>query len=202
MRAHAFAAAVVLCSTPALAGPSTRFGLTFAAADQGAPGQHELGPLLGIGERFGGFLVEAEYAYLSMMDPDTTEDGIHRVGVTLRGDIWRDDTAICHKNLACTRGKGIFAEAGAAERFGQWHLDARTVSPDSDRQPEVHVGVGLELDNLVLPYRYGWQLGLRFAIAPRNPYTLSCRGTGCPMDPDARSIDKSLLVEWSFLVGR
>ncbi len=202
MRAHALAAVVViLCATPAAAGPSVRFGLTFAAADQGAPGEHEFGPLVGLGERFGSFLVEADYAYLSMMDPDTSESGIHRLGVTLRGDVWRAGNAVCHRLLACTRGKGVFAEAGAAERFGQWHLDSQRVSPDSDRQTEVHVGLGLELDNQMSPYRMGWQLGLRFAVAGRNPYTLACRGTDCPMDPSARTLDKSLLVEWSFLVG-
>lgn len=202
MRAHALAAVVLCCTTPAFAGPSARFGLTFAATDQGAPGEHELGPLVGVGERFGSFLVEADYAYLSMMDPDTSESGIHRLGATLRGDLWRAGTEICHRHMACTRGKGIFAEAGAAERFGQWHLDSKRVSPDSDRQGELHVGVGLELDNQMMPYRIGWQLGIRFAVAGRNPYTLACRGTDCPMDPNARSIDKSLLVEWSFLIGQ
>lgn len=198
----AIAAVVVLCSTPAFAGPSTRFGLTFAATDQGAPNEHELGPLVAIGERFGGFILEADYAYLSMMDPDTSENGIHRFGLNLRGDVWRDDTGVCHRHLACTRGKSIFLEAGAAERFGQWHLDSRRVSPESDRQPEVHVGVGLELDNRIVPYRYGWQLGFRFAIAPRNPYTYATRTDGTTMDTGGRSLDKALLVEWSFLVGR
>src|SRR4051794_5984948 len=92
-------------TSAANAGPTARFGLTFAAKDQGAPGEHELGPMFAVGQRWGSFLVELDYAYLSMMDPDTSEQGVHRFGITLRGDVWREANAACIRRLACTRSR-------------------------------------------------------------------------------------------------
>jgi hypothetical protein len=198
-------ALVVLATTTATAGPSVRFGLTGALSDQAAPEQHELGPQLAIGERLGPLLLEADYAYLSFMDGDVGKDGMQRLGVNLRADLVRNINDRCsHRWMACTRGSTIYGEAGVAERYGQWHLDAVARSPaNGDRQREFHVGVGLELDNRIAPYRYGWQIGLRLAFAEHDPMQDAvCRGSTCMPAPGQRGADRAVLVEWTFLVGQ
>lgn len=204
---HALGIACVLAfaASTASAAPAVRLGLTFALADQGAPGQHELGPLVGIGTRLGPVLLEADYAFLSFMEPDTGPGGMHRLGVNVRADLYRDDTRPCIPLLACTRALAFYAEVGAGMRYGQWHLDANTRSPETDRQREAHVGLGVEMDNTLFPRRYGWQLGVRFAIAPRGDVMVACRGMGCSaagMVEGGSSLDRSVLVEWTFLLGR
>jgi hypothetical protein len=68
----------------------------------------------------------------------------------------------------------------------------------------MHVGFGLELDNRIAPYRYGWQVGLRFAFAPHDPMTDAvCRSDGsCMPMPGQRGTDRAVLLEWTFLVGQ
>jgi hypothetical protein len=112
--------------------------------------------------------------------------------------------------MACTRGASVYGEAGVAERFGQWHLDAVNRSPaDGDRVREVHIGAGIELDNHIRPYRYGWQLGIRLAVAPHDPLEVdpSCRGTcmsssGTSTTSNKGGMDRAVLIEWTFLIGR
>ena len=192
----------------ASAGPSTRFGLTFAAEDQAAPGNHELGPTLAVGERMGPLTLEVDYAYLSFMDSHTSAGGIHRLGVNLRADVLRMSSESCRRFMACTRGSSLFAEAGIAERYGQWHLDAHSSSPNGvDRVREAHLGIGIELDNHVVPYRYGWQFGLRFTMSPHDSaMDPACRSTTCaagtqPTSTSQSGIDKAILVDWTFLIG-
>jgi len=199
---NVLALALLLTPTAAEAGPAVRFGLTFALVDEGAPGQHELGPFIGLGARLGPALVEADYAYLSFMEPDTGPGGMHRVGVNLRADLYRNTERPCLPRIACTRALGVYAEIGGAMRYGQWHLDAHTISPRTDRQREAHVGIGIELDNTLVPTRHGWQLGLRFAVAPRDDIDFACRGTSCDLREPDRAYDRAVLVEWSFLIGR
>lgn len=202
------AASLFLASTAATAGPTARFGLTGAIEDQGAPGKYVFGPLVGVGLRGGPFVAEVEWAYLSFFDPDTSEGGIHRFGVSLRADLYRSYATRCVFRGGCTRAQSLWVEAGAGERIGRWHLDAAHSAPADDHQPEAHVGVGIELDNQINPMRNGFQLGLRFAIAPRGNDPLSnCRsdsGSTC-MDVSSNAnrggIDSSVLVEWMFLFG-
>ncbi|MBA3392199.1 MAG: hypothetical protein H0T89_06125 [Deltaproteobacteria bacterium] len=192
-------------SSPALADPAVRFGFTGALADQGAPQQHQFGPMIAVGARVGPVLGEVDYAYLSFMDPDTIDGGMHRLGVNLRAEVYRDGTGPCLPNLACTKALTVFAELGVAMRYGQWALDARRRSPvDSDRQREAHVGIGFSLDNQLAPTRFGWQLGLRIAAAPHDDLMLACRGTSCAAGEVERtgSLDYSVLIEWTFLIGR
>jgi hypothetical protein len=197
----------ILSATSALAdpSPSIRFGLTGALADQGAPQQTPFGPTLALGARLGPVLGEVDYAYLSFVDPDTIDGGMHRVGFNLRADLYRDADRPCMWGLACTKAVTLYAELGAGIRYGQWALDSMRRSPTtSDRQREAHLGVGIALDNQINPTRLGWQFGLRVAAAPRDDLMLACRGASCAADGIDRSgeIDYSLLFEWTFLVGR
>jgi hypothetical protein len=194
-------------------GPTMRFGLTGALEDQSAPQESEVGPMIGLGARLGPLVLEGDYAYLSMFDPDTGSHGMQRLGVNLRADVLRRSNYFCVLGMACTRGASLYAEAGIAERFGQWHLDSVQRYPaDGDRTTEEHVGVGIELDNHVHPHRYGWQLGVRLAMAPHDPYMIdsACRGSCMPgtttttTTPTSKTggQDLAVLLEWVFLLGR
>jgi hypothetical protein len=201
-------AALLLSTTAALAGPTARFGLTGALADESAPGKYIFGPAVAVGLRAGPFVGEVEWAYLSFFDPDTTDGGIHRLGLSLRADIYRSYATRCIFRGGCTRAQSLWLEAGAGERLGRWQLDAAHMSPASDHQPEAHVSVGIELDNMIHPMRNGFQFGLRLAIAPRGYDPLSdCRtagGASCTSATDNGNhggIDSSLLFEWMFLFG-
>jgi hypothetical protein len=189
---------------PASADPALRFGLTGALTDQGAPQQHPFGPMIALGARLGPFLGEVDYAYLSFVDPETVDGGMHRLGFNVRADVYRNANKPCIGGLACTKAFTLYAELGAGMRYGQWALDAYRRSPaTTDRQREAHVGFGLALDNQLAP-RLGWQLGFRLAAAPRDDLMLACRGESCVEGELDRSgkIDYSLLFEWTFLIGR
>ncbi len=193
---------LVLAAGAASAGPTSRFGLTYAAADQSAPNQVEAGPMVGVGERMGPLTLDVDYAYLSFMDWNTGTHGMQRLGVNLRADLVRTAGNRCRALMACTRGNALYAEAGIAERYGQWHLDAQTTSPaDSTRTREEHVGVGIELDNHLVPRRYGWQFGVRFAMSPHDALMETCRGSTCGTSGASGTTDKAVLLEWTFVVG-
>ncbi len=187
--------------------PATRLGMTLGLADEGAPGVFQIGPQASLGERLGAFVGEIDYAYLSFFDPDASPTGVHRIGVTLRSDILRTDNSLCTLSYACTRARSMYAEIGGAERFGRWQLDATHVVPSHSPVPEAHVGIGIELDNRLYPYRYGWQVGLRLSVAPRDAESVmaSCRGCSATQMQTTMAqggIDKALLLEWMFLFGR
>lgn len=183
-------------------GPTGRLGLTIGLADQGAPEQFQVGPMLSVGIPLGRFVVEADYALLSFMEPDVVGGGnMHRFGVNVRAELLQPANR-CLPAIGCMSGLGGYAELGAALRHGQWHLDANTKSPaGSDRQRELHLGLGLELDNRIVR----WQFGLRFAAAPRDDLMLACRGTGCPASAqpgNTGQMDLAVLVEWMFVINR
>lgn len=184
------------------AGPTARLGMTIALADQGAPLQNQVGPMIGVGIPFGRLVVEADYALLSFMEPDVVGGGgMHRFGVNLRADLLRR-TNHCFVHFGCAAGVGAYAEVGAAVRYGQWHIDANTQSPaGANRQRELHLGFGVELDNRIVPTRLGWQFGVRLTAAPRDDLMIACRGTGCPSG-DGGELDLAVLVEWMFILGR
>ena len=195
----------ILAAAPASADPAVRFGLTGALADQGAPSQHPFGPMIALGARLGPILGEVDYAYLSFIDPETVDGGMHRLGFNVRADVYRDTDRPCLAGLACTKAMTLYAELGAAMRYGQWALDAYRRSPsNSDRQREAHLGFGVAFDNQLNPRRLGWQLGFRITAAPRDDLMLACRGESCAADGIDRSgeIDYSFLFEWTFLIGR
>jgi hypothetical protein len=203
------AATVVLLTGAAQAGPTARVGLTYGIADQGGPDEIKVGPMIALGDRLGPFVGELEYAYLSFFDPDASPGGVHRVGVTLRADLLhtaqlRKCAGAIAPDWTCATGHGLYVEAGAAERFGQWIVDATHITPLKSPQPEGHLGIGFEMDNRLGERRDGWQLALRFAVAPADQIaSAACRATGgsCPTTMSGGGLDKSVYVEWMFLFG-
>src|SRR5436190_16487294 len=150
--------AAILAAVPAVADPSVRFGLTGALADQGAPSQAPFGPMIALGARVGPVVGEVDYAYLSFVDPETVDGGLHRLGVTLRADVYRDENRPCIAGIACTKALTLYAELGAGMRYGQWALDAYRRAPsNSDKQREAHLGFGVAFDNQIAPHRLGWE---------------------------------------------
>ena len=205
MRRLLLVMSILATVTPAAADPAFRFGLTGALADQGAPSQNPFGPMIALGARIGPVLGEVDYAYLSFVDPETVDGGMHRLGINLRADVFRDANKPCLGGLACTKAVTIYAELGAAMRYGQWALDAHQRSPaHSNRQREAHIGAGVAFDNELNPRRLGWQLGFRLAAAPRDDLMLACRGESCAAGDIDRSgkLDYSFLFEWTYLIGR
>ncbi len=206
-------AAVLLVAGSSVAsadGLTARFGMTFSPfADEAVPdGVHEVGPLVAIGDRLGPFVGEVEWAYLSLFDPEASPQGVHRLGVTLRADVWRNTYMTqCSGESAiashCTHGKSLYVEGGAAERFGRWIVRPTELVPATSPQPEVHVGVGFEMDNQVWPNRNGWQFGLRLSMAHGDAVEpVACRTTSgtCAMTQNA-GLERALFVEWMFLLG-
>jgi len=202
------AATLVLLAGVAEAGPTARVGLTYGIADQGGPDEVKVGPMLAVGERLGMFVAELEYAYLSFFDPEASPGGVHRFGVTLRADVFhtarmRRCPGTMLTDGTCASGHGLYAEAGAAERFGQWVVDATHTTPLKSPQPEAHLGIGFEMDNRLGYRRDGWQLALRFAVAPADQLAAAtCRSSGtCPTSMSGGGLEESLYVEWMFLFG-
>lgn len=186
------------------AGPTARFGLTFAMADRVAPSDvHQIGPLVAVGDRVGPFVAEVEWAYLSLFDPQASPDGVHRLGLTLRADLWRDVRMSACTNYACTHANSFYVEAGAGERYGTWMMP--NLAPGSGPRPEAHFGLGIETDNQVYPNRYGWQLGLRITAARADEYMFACRG-GASCSNGSQTVGGGIagavLVEWMYLLGK
>ena len=186
---------VVAAAGVASADPAVRTGITLGLGDQAAPGIFQIGPQVSLGERLGMFTGEVDYAYLSFFDPYASPTGVHRIGVTLRAELLRDNGHARH----ILGAHALFVEAGAAERYGQWQLDATHYTANTTH-PELHGGVGIELDNRLFPTRYGWQIALRAAVSPTDPFEqTACRGS-CPMQSNSK-LTRAFLVEWMFLFG-
>lgn len=198
--------AVLLVAASSVAhadGLTARFGMTFSPfADEAVPAEvHEIGPLVAIGDRLGPFVGEVEWAYLSLFDPSASPEGVHRFGVTLRADLWRE--------IQRHHAKSLYVEGGGAERFGRWVVRPTELVPATSPQPEVHVGIGFEMDNQVWPSRNGWQVGLRFAVSHGDSLEgVACRsttGSGCMggISPTSTNsgIERAVFVEWMFLIG-
>ena len=187
---------LVAASSAASAEPAARLGVTLGLADQSAPGIFQIGPQASLGEHLGAFTGELDYAYLSFFDPYASPTGVHRFGLTLRAELMRDN-GHARQILGA---HALFVEAGGAERFGKWQVDATHTVPANSPVPEGHVGLGLELDNRLVPHRYGWQVALRFAVSPADPAPdIACRGS-CPMTSGG-GLNRALLMEWMFLFG-
>jgi len=198
---------VIVLGGTAAAGPTTRFGVTFGTdRDADIP---LLGPAVAVGERFGPFVAEVEWAWLSFLDGLVSQGGVQRLGVTLRADVARRFGQCLHADrpdlFACTHARSLYIEGGAAERFGQF-MTTGVPEPRGTRRPEVHLGAGIELDNAVGVSRNGWQLGVRVALAHNDALAgVSCRGaTGSCMTTSAvpAGTDIGVLVEWMYFLGR
>lgn len=181
-----FAVALGAAAPEATADPVLRFGLTSGANRNSVEGA-EFGPLFAVGVSAGRFVGEATYSYLSFMDGDTT---IHRSGVALRADLTTWGTPQYWKTL--------YGEVGASKRWGMWRIGDQA-SSTSHQQNEVHASIGYQLDNK-------WQLGLRVAIARRDPMAApECpRGLACSVSvmPTSTGLINSLMLEWMFMLGR
>jgi hypothetical protein len=199
------AIAATLLAVPAVASadPTMRFGLTFGV-DRNMPEAKQYGPLLGVGLAHDRFSAEANYSYLSFMDPDTK---IHRVGLNLRADLWRQyKMGICNNTphgYGCLQSKAFFGGIGVARRFGHWRA-TDTAMNDTTSQREVSATLGYELG---LPGSGAWDLGFRFAVARRDPELYNtCRsttGVSCPQigyDPPGAAV--SAMLEWTWIYGR
>jgi hypothetical protein len=192
-------------ATAATAGPTTRFGLSFGLGEENAPDQFPIGPVVGLGTRVGPVLAEVDYAYL-IIAPDTASGSMHRLGFNVRADLYRDTDRPCTLVFGCTRAMSVYGEAGVAMRYVSWDMGYGVV--DRYRQREAHLGVGIELDNQIAPKRYGWQFGVRIAFAPsvavggcRSEAPCTLARTSEPQPATGSSIDMSMLVESSFLIG-
>jgi hypothetical protein len=200
-------AAALLLALPSVAfgdGLTARFGMTFSPfADEAVPDQvHEVGPLVAIGDRVGPFVGEVEWAYLSLFDPQSSPGGVHRFGVTLRADVWRNVHELQCVTGNCRNGNALYVEGGAGERFGQWITRPTEMVPLTSPQPEIHIGAGFEMDNELRPHRNGWQLGLRFSMARGDQAeTVACRTTGGTCVQTSSGTERALFVEWMFLLG-
>jgi hypothetical protein len=199
---------VAISSVAHADGVTARFGMTFSPfADEAVPDAvHEIGPLVAVGDRMGPFVGEVEWAFLSLFDPMSSPEGVHRLGVTLRADLWRNTSQAI--NAAVRTGKSIYIEGGGAERFGRWVVRPTEMVPATSPQPEIHVGVGFEMDNQVWPNRHGWQLGLRFAMSHGDAIEgVSCRSTtgtclgGTQVTQTNNGLERAVFVEWMFLIG-
>lgn len=194
---RATAMCVLLLSSVATAAPSLRFGVTTALHDPDATGHFELGPMVGLGARFGRFLGEVDYAYLSFIDPDTQGGQVQRLGANLRFDV--DRAMLSCTRYACTRATSFYIEGGAAERYGHWFIDDSHVAPVTSPNPELHLGLGLEWDNEITPHRNGWQFGLRVAFTPRDAEPVALRSNSS--SSSTSGTNTSVFVEWMYLLG-
>lgn len=175
-------------------GALMRFGLTYGV-DRNAPEAREVGPMIAIGARAGRFGAEANYTYLSFVDPDDT---VHRAGVALRFDLF--ERTRLGAGLTEEHFGAVYAELGAAIRFGEWRANP-VIDRTTTRQDELQLAIGHELQDR-------WHIALRFGIARQDPLIgASCRGTGggmCSdfvMNPDSSDVAESLMLESTFALG-
>ena len=174
-------------------GALLRFGLTYGV-DRNAPEAREVGPMIAVGARSGRFGAEANYTFLSFTDPDDT---VHRAGVALRFDLL--ERTQLGSGLAATHKGAVYAELGAAIRFGSWRANPE-IERTTTRPDELQVALGHELEDR-------WHIALRFGIARQDPLIgASCRGTGSSctdlvMDPNAGQVAESLMLESTFALG-
>ena len=201
MRKLAIAAVVatLALTTTAHADPGVRFGLTFGI-DRNMPEAKQYGPLVGVVEHAGRFSAEANYSFLSFMDPDTV---IHRVGVGLRANLWERHLYFPGTCYLCTHGptiekRAIYAGLGVARRFGHWRATDLAMD-ETTRQDEANASVGFQMGP--------WDLGVRLSVSRRDPelYT-ACRsasGTSCPaIGYDPPGAAGGAMLEWTWIYGR
>lgn len=175
-------------------GGMMRFGLTYGV-DRNAPEAREVGPMIALGARAGRFGAEVNYTYLSFVDPD---DRVHRAGVALRFDLI--EYTRLGGGLALDHRGAVYAELGAAIRFGEWRPNP-TINRTTSRQDELQLAIGHELEDR-------WHIALRFGVARQDPLLgASCRTTGgsmCTdivMDPNAGDVAESVMLESTFALG-
>lgn len=164
-----------------------------------------------MGQRWGRFALDAEYAYLQFQERGSSDLGLgvgHRLGVVGRYDVIRLGPHIVGGNSLLS----VYVEGGADVAWNYWYrpsFDQPTrVVPEDSKRPEGQVGFGIEIDHRLqepigFPHRIGWFLGWRMAYAPHDTEAAAiCRGgASCrpaPMMPESSYTDRSMLFQSSL----
>jgi hypothetical protein len=181
-----------------------------------------LGLEAAMGQRFGRFAVEAEYAYLGFQsrgqymtalgptDGDVSLGSGHRLGVLARYEVIR----IGPKTAGPNSMVALYVEAGADTAWNHWsrpgYNEASRLVPDDTKRVEGLGGFGLLIEHRLqepigFPRRVGWFLGWRMAMSPHEAMTGSiCRGSGgvscsvVPMMDQGGYVDRSMLFQSSL----
>jgi hypothetical protein len=179
-----------------------------------------LGLTAAIGQRFGRFQVEAEYAflgfqsrgvYMSALGPTDGDIGLghgHRLGVLARYDVIRLGPKIVGPNSMMA----LYVEGGVGTAWNHWskpdYNQPSRLVPDDTKRAEGQAGFGLMLDHRLqepigFPRRVGWFIGWRMAMSPHEAMTGAiCRGsTSCrpvPMTDNGDYVDRSMLFQSSL----
>lgn len=166
-----------------------------------------------VGQRWGRFALDAEYAYLAYQQRGPSDlalgDG-QRLGVIGRFDVVRLGPQYVGGNSLLS----FYVEGGADVAWNHWYKpaynEAARIVPDDSKRVEGQAGFGVEIDHRLqepigFPHRIGWFLGWRMAFAPHDSEPASiCRGsTSCraaPMMPEDRYTDRSMLFQSSLSV--
>jgi hypothetical protein len=179
-----------------------------------------LGVEAAMGQRFGRFAVEAEYAflgfqsrgqYMTALGPTDGDIGLghgQRLGVLARYELIRfDSTQVGPNTLAA-----LYIEAGADTAWNHWSRPAwnepSRLVPDDTKRVEGQGGFGIMLDHRLqepigFPHRVAWFLGWRMAMSPHEAMTGAiCRGsTSCKpvaMTDTGGYVDNSMLFQSSL----
>jgi len=166
-----------------------------------------------LGQRWGRFAIDAEYAYLAFQErgPSSLSLGEgHRLGVLGRFDVIRLGPTIVGGNSLLS----VYVEGGADVAWNYWYKpsydQASRIVPADTKRPEGQVGFGIEIDHRLqepigFPHRIGWFLGWRMAFAPHQTEAAAiCRGgASCrpaPTMPESSYTDRSMLFQSSLSV--
>lgn len=174
-----------------------------------------LGPIVGLGYRFGRLGVATEYQYLMFQNhspADSTRLGNgHRLSIVGRVDVVRLDSRTVGPNTMVA----VFVEGGAGVAWNDWWRPgageaARLVPADSKRVEGI-AGIGIDVDHRLqeavrFPKRIAWTLGLRVTGSPPATETATvcrstetvCRTAPPMMSGDQGFVDRSMLFQSSF----
>ena len=197
LRAAITAVTGITClAASAHAEPTLRAGLTIGLRDDSVPDTNQVGPVAGIGWRFGALMAELDYAYLSFEDSATLSGGVHRVGALVPGP----------KSCSSTATRSAMATVCTARPASASGSDAGKSTPSMSRRRAVtrtkrtHRRRHRHFSNRRLGY--GWLIGMRLAFAPHDPsFAALCRGNCPASESSPNGTDISVLFEASVLLG-
>jgi len=166
-----------------------------------------IGGTLAVGQRFGRFTVQSEFAYLAIQSLDGTSTRLgtaERVAVVGQLDVIRLGSGFVGPNSLAA----LYVEGGAGVAWNHWDQPGRREAPRDvpvdTKRVEGQVGLGITLDHRLqeptaFPRRVSWSLGWRVAVTPGGgEMTTVCRGVTCrvaqPM-PDNTLVERSMLFQ-------
>jgi len=179
-----------------------------------------LGVEAAMGQRFGRFAIEAEYAFLGFQsrgqyqtalgvtDGDVSLGHGHRLGVLARYEVIRFDSHQVGQNTMAA----IYVEAGVDTAWNHWsrpdYNESSRLVPDDTKRVEGQGGFGIMLDHRLqepigFPRRVGWFIGWRMAASPHEAMTGAlCRSTtsckAVEMTDSGGYVDRSMLFQSSL----